>query len=164
MHRISKAFLRINPTTTTFARNLRKNQTTPELRLWYRIRNKQLGVKFRRQYSIPLPTLPPFEKGEGMDGGKKARIFDFYSPEIKLAIELDGESHYQTPQQHNLEIKQDKALYHAYGIKVVRFLNSEVMKNIEGVIESIQQNINPSLHPLPNPPPNKGRELDTGAP
>lgn len=69
--------------------------TAPELKLWYKIRNNQLDIKFRRQYAIPLPNLPPFQKGEGIDGGKKVRIVDFYAPTIKLAIEIDGESHYQ---------------------------------------------------------------------
>ncbi|MDO8599192.1 MAG: DUF559 domain-containing protein, partial [bacterium] len=56
--------------------HLRASMPAPELILWQRIRNEQLGVKFRRQHSIG------------------SAIVDFYAPSVRLAIELDGESHY----------------------------------------------------------------------
>ncbi|HNW71922.1 MAG TPA: endonuclease domain-containing protein [Candidatus Paceibacterota bacterium] len=56
-------------------RELRRKQTKQEGLLWKSIRNRNLGVKFRRQYSI---------------GGY---ILDFYCPEIKLVIEIDGSGH-----------------------------------------------------------------------
>ena len=59
-----------------YQRENRNNMPQPELRLWYYIRKEQLGVKFRRQYVIDN------------------RILDFYSPQIKLGIELDGDSHF----------------------------------------------------------------------
>lgn len=56
--------------------SLRNQATVTEVRLWDRIRKKQiLGVRFRRQFSIGN------------------YIVDFYSPKIKLAIEIDGKSH-----------------------------------------------------------------------
>ena len=57
-------------------RYLRTNQTKPELILWDKLKSKQLGFKFRRQYSI----------GE--------YIVDFYCSEKKLVIEIDGDSHF----------------------------------------------------------------------
>ena len=58
-------------------RNLRKNQTNAERKLWYTLRNRQLfKIKFRRQFSI----------------GKY--ILDFYSPEYKIGIEADGGQHF----------------------------------------------------------------------
>jgi very-short-patch-repair endonuclease len=56
---------------------LRNNLTPAELILWSRLRGKQIyNCKFRRQYSIDY------------------FVIDFYAPEIKLAIEVDGESHF----------------------------------------------------------------------
>ena len=49
--------------------------TILEIFLWSKIKNKQLGYKFRRQYSVG-----PF-------------ILDFYCPTLRLAIELDGSQH-----------------------------------------------------------------------
>lgn len=52
-------------------RALRNNATEAERRLWWRLQGKQLGVKFRRQYSVD------------------AFVVDFYSPRCKLAIEVE---------------------------------------------------------------------------
>ena len=58
------------------ARNLRKNMTDSEIRLWSRLRRKQLlGVQFYRQKPIHI------------------YIVDFYAPKIKLVIEVDGSQH-----------------------------------------------------------------------
>lgn len=91
----------------------------PEKILWYRIRNNQLGVKFRRQYAL------------------ENRTFDFYAPQIKLAIELDGESHYQKAGQHELELERDKELFKTHGIKTLRFLNTDINFNVQGALEVI---------------------------
>ena len=59
-----------------FSRLLRKRQTDAEKKLWHKLRNRSLnGVKFRRQHSIDKYVL------------------DFYSPDQKLGIELDGSHH-----------------------------------------------------------------------
>ena len=58
------------------ARRMRKVLTPPELGLWRRLRNRQLGgYRFRRQHPIG-----PY-------------ILDFYCPEARLAVEVDGDSH-----------------------------------------------------------------------
>ena len=58
------------------ARGLRLGMTDAEQALWYRLRNRQLeGCKFRRQYGIEAYRL------------------DFYSPELKLGNDVDGETH-----------------------------------------------------------------------
>lgn len=109
----------------------------PEIRLWYRIRNKQLGVKFRRQYAVD------------------DRILDFYCPEQKFGIEIDGESHYRNTGQHQEELSKDKELLQKHQIKIIRFLNSEIMLHIDEVIESISRHLQLQTHPHPNPPPLK---------
>ena len=94
----------------------------PEVIIWKHIRGKQLGVKFRRQYTIGN------------------RILDFYSPEAMLGIEIDGETHFISYESRQEEIEKDKKLENQ-GIKILRFLNPEVMKNLEGVVTVILEEI-----------------------
>jgi very-short-patch-repair endonuclease len=55
---------------------MRKALTPPELGLWLRLKNRQLGgFRFRRQHPVG-----PY-------------ILDFYCPEARLAVEIDGDSH-----------------------------------------------------------------------
>jgi very-short-patch-repair endonuclease len=60
---------------TAIARRLRRNSTRVEMRLWQKLRNRQVGVDFRRQH-----PAGPF-------------VLDFYCPSLRLAIELDGSQH-----------------------------------------------------------------------
>ncbi|MBU4342835.1 MAG: endonuclease domain-containing protein [Candidatus Omnitrophica bacterium] len=113
-------------------RKLRKDQTDAERKLWLALRNRQLcRVKFRRQFSI---------------GG---HILDFYCPEHRLAIEVDGGQHYE-----DTNIKQDalrtKELCE-YGIKMLRVNNLDVLNNIEGVCEEIVKAVTSHLNPFPSP-------------
>ena len=94
----------------------------PELRLWYYIRKEQLGVKFRRQYVIDN------------------RILDFYSPQIKLGIELDGDSHFVDTLGQQEEMFSDKAL-EENNIKILRFTNADIKESLEGVVSKIQSEI-----------------------
>src|SRR3989344_1264839 len=100
-------------------RELRKEQTQSEKLLWERLRNRKLGFKFRRQYSV---------------GGY---ILDFYCPEIKLTIELDGKQHFQ---KENLEYDKDRTDYlEVLGCTVLRFRNLELKENFESVIFRIKE-------------------------
>ena len=97
------------------ARLLRKNGTTAENRLWYVLRNRNLGgLKFVRQ----LPIGPYFA--------------DFACREIALIIELDGG-------QHNARAADERrtAFLCRQGYSVLRFWNNEVLGNRDGVIASI---------------------------
>jgi len=100
---------------------LRNNMPTPELKLWQILRNKQMGYKFRRQHSIGN------------------YVVDFYSPKLKLVIEVDGDSHYIGNAQNYDKIR-DKYL-NSLGIKVLRVKNSDIMNNIEGVYLYIKNEI-----------------------
>ncbi len=103
---------------------LRNKLTPSETRLWKYIQRRQIkGKKFRRQFSV---------------GGY---VLDFYCPECKLAIELDGAS-------HDSEIKQEydeerTKFLNAAGIKVIRFRNIEILKNLDGVLKEIERNLTP---------------------
>jgi very-short-patch-repair endonuclease len=98
-------------------RELRKNPTEPEKRFWSWVRGKQLGTKFRRQHGIGN------------------YIVDFYCAEVGLVIELDGDSHFtENAKKYDSE---RTAFLQSKGFKVVRFTNSEVMQNKEGVLHSV---------------------------
>ena len=100
------------------ARELRKNMTDAERRLWSKIRRKQLKEnQFYRQKNI----------GD--------YIVDFYCPAAKLVVEIDGGQHYA---EENIvkDEARDKFLSDL-GFRVLRFSNSDVFKNIEGVVTDI---------------------------
>ena len=99
------------------ARYLRHEETKAEKILCKELRDRKLGVKFRRQH--PLDKF----------------ILDFYAPEIKLGIELDGSLHKQ-----NTEYDKSRTEHlNSHGIKIVRFWNSEVENNLEEVLEKIKK-------------------------
>jgi len=103
-------------------RNLRKNQTDAEKKLWAILRSRQVGeTKFRRQFSI----------------GRY--ILDFYSPEYRLGIEADGGGHYEDigRQRDKLRTRELSKL----GVEILRFSDLEILNNIEGVWEVIWETI-----------------------
>lgn len=103
------------------ARYLRKEETKAEQILWKKLRNKNLGLKWRRQHPIDMVIL------------------DFYAPEIKLAIELDGSVH---KIKENKKYDEERTNYLEFkGIKVMRFWNSEVEKDLEKVLIKIKEEI-----------------------
>lgn len=104
---------------------LRKNQTPQETILWAQLRQHRLGFKFKRQHSIG-----PY-------------ILDFYCPDRKLAIELDGSQHLENKQYDN-----ERTVYMSdFGIRIIRFWNNEVNTDIVGVMESISKQLNDPLRP-----------------
>ncbi len=92
--------------------------TNAEIILWSRIKNKQLGYKFLRQQSIG------------------SYIVDFYCPTARLVIEIDGGQHYEGAGKE-ADRQRDKYLGQKLKLKVLRFTNIDVLKNIEGVIMAI---------------------------
>lgn len=102
-----------------YRKNLRKDLTPTEAKLWICLKNKQLeGRRFRRQFSIAN------------------FIIDFYCPEEKLAIELDGKHHF-TPEGRMIDEDRD-AFLSDQGIKVLRFENIRVLQQIENVLEELK--------------------------
>jgi very-short-patch-repair endonuclease len=101
---------------------LRKNMPNAEVLLWTKIRRKQiLDCRFRRQYSVG------------------AYVLDFYCPEIKLAIEIDGESHCRSSAEEYDKLREDEIKQ--LGIQFLRFQNTDVYKNINGVLQKIYEKI-----------------------
>jgi very-short-patch-repair endonuclease len=117
---LDKTTSRIRGTTPEIeaaARRLRTNLTQAEEILWQALKGKQLdGLKFRCQHPV---------------GGF---IFDFFCPQCKLVVELDGEVHdaqeeYDTARTEQLEV---------YGYRVLRFPNEEVFTDLPSVLERIR--------------------------
>ena len=103
-------------------RRLRKEQTYTEEIVWMQLRNRQiLGYKFRRQYSVDK------------------HIIDFYCPELKLAIELDGDVH-NLPEQKEKDIVRQKYL-EEFGINLIRIKNEEFFGNPNKTFEKIENKI-----------------------
>lgn len=101
------------------ARYLRIHSTEVEKKLWYRLRNRQLGVKFRRQHPL------------------QGYILDFACEECMLGIELDGGQH--NNDAHKTQDAARTAILEQSGWQILRFWNNDVIENIEGVLEEIQQ-------------------------
>ena len=109
-----------NPKLVERAKELRKNMTKAERKLWYEyLKNFQYRVHRQR----PIDQF----------------IVDFYCPELKLVIEIDGDIHNsEDAQNYDLERTQ---ILSGYGLTVIRFTNQEVLSNFEevcGVIGSSQ--------------------------
>ena len=114
-----------------FARDLRKEMTDAEKRLWSRIRRKQLDdFQFYRQKII---------------GGY---IVDFYCPQAKLVVELDGGQHYEEDGEDADKIRDN--YMKRRGLQVLRFSNADVFKNIDGVLEEIWKYLESPPPPLIN--------------
>ena len=114
------------------ARILRRNQTWAEKKLWLHLRNRKLcGKKFRRQQ-----PLGPY-------------ILDFYCAEEKLNIEIDGGQH-DFPEKQKHDIKRGFYL-EKEGLKTLRFWNSQIRENIEGVLAKIRMEIGSEPSPAPSP-------------
>jgi very-short-patch-repair endonuclease len=108
---------RANPQSYELARQLRQLPAPAEKRLWMALRRDKLNAEhFRRQHAL----------------GKY--IIDFVCVKKKLAIELDGSQHVE---QEEYDI-QRSAYLESLGYKVLRFWNDQVMKDIEGVMISIE--------------------------
>ena len=102
----------------TRARRLRRVATGAERVVWRALRDRQLGVKFRRQH-----PLGPY-------------IVDFYCEEHRLVVEIDGG-------HHGPEVDGRRTGYlEANGMRVLRFWNNDVSDNLEGVVTMIQQHLN----------------------
>ena len=114
-------FIPYNKNLTKKARENRKNPTKSEKKIWYEVlRNKDFeNYKFIRQK--PLDNF----------------IVDFYCSELLLAVEIDGDSH---SEQIEYDISRTKKL-NKFGIKIVRYTNFEILKNIEGVYDDLKMKI-----------------------
>ncbi len=119
--------LKYNSNLKLLGRRLRDNLTDAEKLLWRKIRKKQIGnLQFYRQRPIG------------------SYIADFYCDKAKLIIEIDGGQHYE--KENILKDRTRDEYFRKIGLRVVRFTNLDILKNIDNVVESVYQKIK-------NPPP-----------
>ena len=104
-----------------FAREQREKPTRAEEVLWEVLRDRALGVKFRRQHPVGRYVL------------------DFYCDEARLAVEIDGPDH---AAQANYDDWRDEQLGRR-GIRVLRIASEDVERNLRSVLERIKESLTP---------------------
>ncbi len=118
-----------NPKLKDYAKELRKNSTLAEVLLWKNIKNRVLEVQFHRQ--VPMLDY----------------IVDFYCHELKLAIEIDGNSHdFRYFEDLNRQNKLEE-----YGVKFIRFKDADVKNNMFSVFLSLEEKVKSLKTPLKSP-------------
>ena len=112
--------MKYDHTSVQLARELRKNMTPWENKLWYR---------FLRGYSPRFQRQKPIE----------SYIVDFYCAQAQLIIDLDGGGHYN-PVSEKQDSERTKVL-EEYGLKVIRFCNTDIDKNFYSVCTIIDHEV-----------------------
>ena len=110
-------YLPYNKNLVPRAKELRKNMTLAEKKLWY---DYLRDFKYRVHRQRPIDNF----------------IVDFYCPQLKLVIEVDGDSHYTENAQEC--DRQRTEILQGYGLKVIRFNNNDVLDNLAGVVTIIE--------------------------
>ena len=102
-------------------RDLRNNGTSAEALLWLALKARKIkGVKWRRQFSIGN------------------FILDFYCPECKLGIELDGIQHYSLDGS-DYDDRRSRWLDKNFGIHILRFENRDIFTSFDNVVGYIEE-------------------------
>ncbi|MGD1045616.1 MAG: endonuclease domain-containing protein [Bacteroidota bacterium] len=118
---MTRVFNRVSETPRR--KSLRHSMPEAEVILWSKLQRRQVdGLKFRRQYSV----------------GRF--VVDFYCTELKLAIEVDGDSHFKPGAEWR--DAERETFIKQYGIKFLRFTNSDVRENLYGVLTQIWDTVN----------------------
>lgn len=121
----------------------RASMPKAEIMLWSVLKGrKMLGCKFRRQYGIGAYRV------------------DFYCSELRLAIEIDGETHYVADSQQNDSRRQE--FIESLGIRVLRFLNDDVYENLDGVWEAIARAVREQMERIGTDAPRGRRSARNG--
>jgi len=111
--------LRKRPATVRRARSLRRRLTPAEAKLWQQLRHRNADFKFRRQHPIG------------------SYVLDFFCPEARLAVEIDGDQHAR-PEQITRDRERSSRL-RLRGIEVLRVPAAEVERSVEDVLQGIWQ-------------------------
>ncbi len=106
-----------NKTLTERARENRKNPTKAENKIWQEVLRMRQFADFKFLRQKPIDNY----------------IVDFYCSELRLVIEIDGDSHVETIEYDAVRT----AVLESLGLQVVRFTNDEVLRNIDGVYDEL---------------------------
>ena len=99
------------------ARQMRRHMELPEVLLWIQLRRRTLGLRFRRQHPVG-----PY-------------VLDFYCPQAKLAVEIDGYSH-EVADRPQRDERRDAWLA-GRGVRTIRLPAREVLKDMDGALATI---------------------------
>jgi len=116
-----------NPMFVKRAKDLRKNMTPAEKKLWY---------GFLRTFRFRVLPQRPIDN----------YIVDFYCSSLKLVIEINGE-HHCTEEGKQYDAERDMILK-SYGLTVMRVKNSDIMDKFEDVCERIERFDPPLIPPF----------------
>ena len=121
MPETKKDFLPFRKDLKEKARDNRKNMNRPEAKLWYEVLSKRkfLGYRFLRQKPV------------------KNYIIDFFCSELKLGIEVDGESHIEQKEYDKMRTLNLNNI----GLKLIRYSNADIMCNLEGVYLDLKKKV-----------------------
>jgi very-short-patch-repair endonuclease len=112
----------------------------PEVLLWQLLRRRPSGLKFRRQH------------------GFDPHVLDFYCCEVGLGIEIDGSAH-----DNEMRVERDEVrdkLLRERGIRVLRVSATEVLKDVNAVVQWIIERAGSPLHRAAHgPPPRSGEDF-----
>lgn len=100
---------------------LRNNATQAERLFWLGINDGQCGVKFRRQFGV------------------ENFIMDFYSPEVRIGIELDGDFHNTEEELAHDAWRQ--AIIEKHDIRILRFRDEEILNGYDAAVEVIKAEV-----------------------
>ena len=98
------------------AKELRKNMTPAEKKLWY---------EYLREFPLRVLRQKPIDNF----------IVDFYCAKLKLVIEIDGDTHF-SPEAKIKDEERTKIL-EGYSLRLIRFTNDDVYHNFEAVCQMI---------------------------
>ena len=126
------------------ARDLRRCETSAEVKLWAALRNRQIdGWKFKRQ--VPFGN----------------HVLDFFCYDARVAIEVDGATH--STEQEIAKDAERTAFLADNGVQVLRCTNTEIKENLDGVLEMIYLQLGQQTAPSPGAPrlalPRRGADL-----
>lgn len=125
---------RASPQMQARARELRKNMTPAEKKLWAYLRRGQMdGWHWRKQHAVDW------------------YIVDFFCAKARLVIEVDGDSHAE-PDQIAYDAERTRWLNEQHHYRVLRFTNAEVYHQIDGVLQQIWEALQqqPPSRPTPD--------------
>lgn len=111
------------------AKQMRNNMTYSERRLWERLSNNKLNVRFKPQHPLFL------------------FIVDFYCHKAKLVIEVDGDVHFNDEKQTK-DTERSQQI-EALGIMIMRFTNEEIFKDLNSVVGKIRSALDRRLSQSP---------------
>ena len=114
-------FIHYDKKLTALARENRKNPTAAEIKMWNEVLRMRHFSNYKFSRQKPIADF----------------IVDFYCAELRLVIEIDGDSHAEAVEYDAVRT----AVLNASGISVVRYTNDEILNNLEGIYDDLVRRV-----------------------